>query len=32
LSNLKRLLHSKKWQGNFNNFQKRWESYMKHLK
>jgi hypothetical protein len=32
LNNLTKVLHSKNWKGNFNDFQKRWDSYMKNLK
>jgi Peptidase family M48 len=32
LSHLKNVLNSNQWKGNFNDFQNRWESYMKHLK
>jgi hypothetical protein len=32
LNNLKMILQSNKWKGHFNDFQYRWDSYMKNLK
>jgi len=32
LDNIKRILNSGHWKGNFNNFKKRWQTYMAHLK
>ena len=32
LNNLKKILHSNKWKGHFNDFQNRWDLYMKNLK
>jgi len=32
LNNIKKTLNSKQWKGHFNNFEKRWETYMAHLK
>ena len=31
LINLKKVLHSSKWNGHFNDFQQRWNSYMEYL-
>lgn len=32
LDNIKSALNSGRWKGNFNNFEKRWQTYMAHLK
>jgi hypothetical protein len=32
LDNLKKIINSSKWKGDFNNFEQRWQAYMKYLK
>ncbi len=32
LDNIKSVINSGRWKGNFNNFEKRWQSYMAHLR
>jgi len=32
LDNIQSVLNSGRWKGNFNNFEKRWQTYMAHLK
>jgi hypothetical protein len=32
LDNIKGVLNSGRWKGNFNNFEKRWQTYMAHLR
>jgi hypothetical protein len=32
LDNLKKIINSSEWKGDFNNFEQRWQAYMKYLK